>query len=161
MISTKKILMNTLAVLTLGSVVLLGFAAGAEAKLLDDHLTCFKIKDAGKIRVKVDMIANELQSEFSIHGCKVKAKADKFCVPSTKVVTYGEHDPIGGQKLENDFLCYKIRCEKQDLDPRRLVIDQFGRRHVGAFKPMEICTPAWKLDIQPGDINPIDPSDLD
>lgn len=159
-----KIIRNSLqlalAVLTafsLGAVVV----STAEAKPLDDHLTCFKIKDSGKVKAKVDMLANQAQIEYSVRGCKLKAKADEFCVPSTKIVTAGEHSPIGGQRLENDFLCYKLRCQPQDLPWRQWVIDQFGRRQVGAFKPTKICTPAWKLDITGEDVIPVDPQPQD
>jgi len=148
---------KTIAVLTLGALAILGTGFTAEAKHLDDHLACFKIKDAGKAKAKLDMIANEAQIQYSVRGCKMKAKADKFCVPATKVVTAGEHDPIGGQRLENDFLCYKLRCEPQDLPNRQAVIDQFGRRMVGGFRPVEICTPAWKLNLEGSDIIPVNP----
>ena len=156
----RKSLKLVLAGLTVASLGLVAVAT-AEAKPLDDHLTCFKIKDSGKVRVKLDMLANEAQRQYSIKGCKMQARASEFCVPATKIVTYGEHNPIGGQRLENDFLCYKLRCEKQDLPWRQWVIDQFGRRQVGAFKPAKICTPAWKLDISGTDIIPIDPQPAD
>ncbi|MFP6663322.1 MAG: hypothetical protein VCC00_03875 [Deltaproteobacteria bacterium] len=161
MISTKKILTTTLAALTLGAVALLGVAASAEAKPMDDHLACFKIKDSAKLRVKLNLLANEAQVRYSIRGCKMKARADEFCVPATKLVTYGEHSPIGGQTLRNDFLCYKLRCEQQGYQKRQWVKDQFGRRQIGAFKPARICTPAWKLDITGTDIEPIDPQPTD
>ena len=158
-------LMNTIktmiAALTLASFALLMAPSGAEAKPLDDHLACFKIKDSGKARAALDMLANEAQIQYSVRGCKMKAKADKFCVPATKIVTHGQHNPIGGQRLENDFLCYKLRCEAQDLPNRQWVIDQFGRRQIGKFKPTEICTPAWKLDITGSDVIPVNPSPLD
>jgi hypothetical protein len=152
-----KTIKTMIAALTLGALSILGTAPASEAKLLDDHLACFKIKDSGKAKAKLDMIANEAQIQYSVHGCKMKAKADKFCVPATKVVTYGDHDPIGGQRLENDFLCYKLRCEPQDLPKKQIVVDQFGRRTVGGFRPVEICTPAWKLDIQGPDVIPVNP----
>jgi len=65
----------------------------------------------------VNMIANKAQEKFTIETCKVANKAIRFCVPSTKIVTQGEHDPLlGGQVgaydpencLQNDFLCYKV-----------------------------------------------------
>jgi hypothetical protein len=161
MISMKKLLTTTLAALTLGAVALLGIAASAEAKPMDDHLACFKIKDSAKLRVKLNLLANEAQIRYSIRGCKMKARADEFCVPATKIVTYGEHNPIGGQRLENDFLCYHLRCERQRYQDRQWVKDQFGRRQIGAFRPTKICTPAWKLNIDGTDIEPVDPQPVD
>ena len=52
------------------------------------------------------------------------------------------------------------RCpssEPQDLPKKQIVVDQFGRRTVGGFRPVEICTPAWKLDIQGPDVIPVNP----
>jgi hypothetical protein len=152
-----KSINKIIAGLTLGALAILGNALVADAKLLDDHLACFKIKDSGKAKVALDMIANEAQIQYSVRGCRMKAKADKFCVPATKVVTRGQHQPIGGQRLENDFLCYKLRCEPQDLPRSQIVVDQFGRRKVGGFRPVEICTPAWKLNLDGTDIIPVNP----
>ena len=156
-----KTIKKIIAGLTLGALGIMGSALVVDAKYLDDHLACFKIKDSGKARVALDMVANEAQIQYSVRGCKIKAKADKFCVPATKVVTAGEHRPIGGQRLENDFLCYQLRCEPQDLPRSQIVIDQFGRRKVGAFRPVEICTPAWKLNLQGSDIIPLNPELID
>jgi len=139
-----------------------GIVAGQMEMTLNDHLTCFKIKDEHKItNVIVNMEANEAQKEFSVENCVMAKKALRMCIPSTKkVLTEGVADPtLGGlveaydprRCVQNDLLCYKVtKCTTENTLKPRLVIDQFnekGKKRKVRFKKvgMEICTPAWKL----------------
>ena len=85
-------------------------------------------------------------------------KGKFFCIMVEKQVTFLEDktDPplnpasFPGQDLDEDRICYKIKCPKLDppLNPLE-VTDQFGTRFVQKFKPSLLCTPALKESITP------------
>ncbi len=51
-----------------------------------------------------------------------------------------------GQELENDFLCYKIKCkETLGVPPPKLEVeDQFGTRFISGLRTHTVCAPARK-----------------
>ena len=63
-------------------------------------------------------------------------------------LTKGTVDPnaVPGVDLQQDMICYNIRCPKVTL-PSQLVEDQFGQRLFEKFKPKRLCTPARKVTI--------------
>jgi len=131
--------------ITLLAVGLLSTPAAAQPS---DHLQCHKVKDAQKFKfADVDLTA--VQAAFQLPaGCRVKGKAKTFCVPVSKAVT--DTDAPGsfigeGQDLSaNDYLCYKIKCDKTTIADT-LVTDQFGERDMQKIKTGgEICVPAVK-----------------
>jgi hypothetical protein len=74
----------------------------------------------------------------------------EFCVPATKAnVTpaTAEVNDVVGQPLQNDFICYTVKCPN-DIAPRpKLVTDQFGQRLEQKAKPAKICVPAKKTPL--------------
>ncbi len=128
-----------------------------------DHLKCYKMKDAQEYRkyeALVDLMPLPSQQDLGFpvtSGCKVKVKGRLFCIPAIKGRDPQPEDPhdapsevVEGQDLVNDFICYKMKCPRPTSDadaPPELqeVIDQFGQRAIGRFKPQIICAPANKL----------------
>jgi hypothetical protein len=130
--------------------LLAGFASTSYAQPTTlDHLKCYRIKDPAKFSASVTLEA--LQTQFGLEDCTVKGKAQLFCVPIDKTVTaYTDKTkpPLGGQaligqKLDDDRICYRIKCPKVSI-PAISVSDQFGTRDVSGFVPMLLCTPAKK-----------------
>jgi len=143
----------------------------AQVQEKNDHLMCFGVKDSETFNIKkMIMNANRVQAEYNTINCKIKKKGSiRFCVPSTKVVKKGKHDPtLGGlvpnydpnRCIQNDFLCYKVKCKNPFPNGKtQLVKDQFGStesRELTVKNQIEICTPAWKVD-EVGDIVLNDP----
>ena len=85
-----------------------------------DHLKCYKIKDPANFSATVTLEA--LQTQFGLEDCELKGKAQFFCVPVDKTVTaYKDKTkpPLSGmslvsQKLDEDRICYKLKCPKVD-----------------------------------------------
>ena len=138
------------AVVSLGLCALLLPAIGPTpaAAQLYDHLKCYKIKDAASFTSAVTLQA--LQAQFGVENCTV-LKSKLFCVPVDKEVTGFQDrtqpplnpDPsFAGQALDDDRICYKIKCPQVSLAPLQ-VTDQFGTRNVEKFKPQFLCTPAF------------------
>ncbi len=127
----------------------LGLVLASSAAAQTDHLQCHKVKDANKVTGAVIALTAG-QAAFQVpENCELKGKAIKFCVPVHKdVVKLGDAPGslIGpGQDLSaNDYVCYKVKCPKYDIDDT-LVTDQFGERNIEKIKfPKEICVPAVK-----------------
>lgn len=128
--------------LFVAAVVVFGFARGGEAQVLD-HLKCHKMKDPLKFKAVADLTA-ELQPQFSAQGCTI-GKPKLFCVPVTKEnVQPPEAAPlqVDGQQLENDFVCYNVKC--LDTPPDTEVSDQFGSRTQSRYRTTFVCAPALK-----------------
>ena len=114
-----------------------------------DHLKCYKIKDTAKFKASVTLEA--LQSQFGMEDCSLLGKGKFFCVMVDKTVTSFEDktkvalDPASfpAQRLDEDRICYKLKCPKTDI-AALAVTDQFGTREVSKFKPAMLCTPAVK-----------------
>lgn len=118
---------------------LLAVSAPAEAQ---DHLKCFKVRDASTFRVAaVDVDA--LAAGYGLESCTVLGRAKRVCVPADATVTSideGTDDPTPGETLEGWRMCYRLRCPKVELAPAEIT-DRFGTRTVSAFKAVELCTP--------------------
>ena len=124
------------------------FAGVADAQVFD-HLKCYKIKDAAKFDAMADLGA--LQAEFGMDSCRIKGRGKLFCVPASKTVTAFEDRSregipqvaMDGQALDDDRICYKLKCPVTEIDDR-IATDQFGTRQIGKFKLTLLCTPAIK-----------------
>jgi len=126
------------------------FASVTQAWAQADHLRCFKAKDGAKFDATA--VLSALQTQFGVdETCSIKGKGKLFCVPVTKSVTNFEDKSkdgipqvaFTGQTLENDRLCYKIKCPNVEIGPE-VVTDQFGTRTIEKFKSQFLCTPAVK-----------------
>ncbi|HXC51577.1 MAG TPA: hypothetical protein VN634_11875 [Candidatus Limnocylindrales bacterium] len=120
----------------------IAFAASAAAQT-DDHLKCFKIKDATTFdSAAVDLDAST--AGFGLEGCTIKGRAKEFCVPAGKTVTSitgGSVITLDGEELAYSRLCYRLKCPASEIAPV-VVTDQFGSRTIAGFKAVELCTPA-------------------
>lgn len=131
--------------------ILAALAVGSStAHAQADHLKCFKAKDSAKFNATATLSA--LQAQFGVdESCEIKGKGKLFCVPVTKQVTAFEDNskdgiaqvPITGQVLEDDRVCYKVKCPKTEI-ASEVVTDQFGARTMEKFKVDLLCTPAIK-----------------
>ncbi len=120
-----------------------------------DHLKCYRVKDTAKFSAEVDLLA--FQTQFNVDPlCKVKGKAKIFCVPVEKSVinlTYPSGSPLGpinmpGQDLQDDRLCYRVKCPVAAPIAPEEVQDQFGKRIISSFKSQWLCTNAIKTNFQ-------------
>jgi hypothetical protein len=118
-----------------------------------DHQKCYKIKDSAKFSASVDLFA--FQTQFNVDPtCRVKGKAQIFCVPVEKTVNdliYPAGSDMGpivmpGQDLTDDRLCYRIKCPAHAAIAPEEVQDQFGKRVIGKFKAYWLCTNAVKTN---------------
>jgi hypothetical protein len=117
-----------------------------------DHLKCYKVKETSDTKVNLKGIVDLNSPQFGLEpGCKIK-RATKFCVPVTKTVDLTQTTinkqpvtlmPVTGQALVDDYICYKIKCEKVDLTAN--VKDQFATRTFVKFNAKELCVPARKV----------------
>jgi hypothetical protein len=139
------------AILTVGIAAVASSSARVHAGTLD-HLICHKMVDPLQISNAVDMIT-DLQPEFTQHGCKL-IKPVEFCVPATKtnVQPPPANAGLGGQSLQNDFVCYRAECPSIIPLPDKNVRDQFGTRIQRKYKPSKICVPAYKEPIPCGGV---------
>ena len=113
-----------------------------------DHLKCYKMKDPHNFTA-VANLAPFQNPPFPVEpGCRIKVKGIEFCIPVTKTLVPGGNAPsatVVGQTLQNDFICYTMRCPKPTTPiPSVLVSDQFGSRTLQKFTARRICTPAVK-----------------
>ena len=126
-------------------------------ELRNSHLTCFRgnVAVKGRFNATIALKANDWQPQYSVNKCKLNVKKVEFCVPSTKIIlqtnttfptVLQQYPP---QELENDFLCYLMKCDETTTVPDSVVVaDQFGIKATKIVKDkvMKVCTPAWKLD---------------
>jgi hypothetical protein len=127
------------------AVLVIVTAAASAHAAVNDHLKCYKVKDALNLAAVVDLNSPQFGLEA---GCKV-SKAKFFCVPATKTVVSAEDKkthvpitplPVGGPD-PGDRVCYKVKCP-EPFPPDTQVTDQFGTRTVTKFKTSLLCTPA-------------------
>ncbi|HYC00956.1 MAG TPA: hypothetical protein VEC57_17615 [Candidatus Limnocylindrales bacterium] len=137
-------MLSTIARMT-GILVLGGVVAATPgiAGVSGDHLTCFKIKDSN---TKTNAVINltPTSDDFPVTpGCTLKTRSKELCTPSSKahVDPPSPVEDVGGEHLENSFLCYKMKCPKLDVSDMAAV-DQFGARTVSGFKTKRLCVPA-------------------
>ena len=117
-----------------------------------DHLKCYRIKDPFRFKASARISPLQNPPLSLAPGCRIKVTAREFCVPAHKQLgptlsTNIPFEDLSGQDLINDFLCYKIRCPRQDQPKRLAVADQFGRRVIQGFKPVRLCVPTRKLPL--------------
>lgn len=107
-----------------------------------DHLECFKMKDAIKLKGIVNL-PSLAGTPYDAAGCRI-GSAKKWCTPSKKQVLSSTPPAIAqpGPDLTSDYICYKISCPKVSLSQG--VQDQFGPRALGKMKQGELCVPAVK-----------------
>jgi hypothetical protein len=123
----------------------LGTAGAAHAGLpvLADHLRCHKIKDTA-LKVTYTGTLQSGHPAFPDEACTIKTPAKLLCTPVTKTIV-GEVPgvvalgAIGGG-LEEQFACYKVKCEKTTFDVE--MSDQFGTRSMTVKAPKWLCAPA-------------------
>ena len=134
--------MRTLLALLFGGVAAMAPVAAPAGTL--DHLLCYRMADPLRMQFAADLLA-DLQPEFTQRGCTL-IKAIEFCVPATKTnVTPAPPFPgLSGQTLQNDYVCYKTRCQTTTPPPNKLVTDQFGARVQRRYVVSKICVPAKK-----------------
>jgi len=109
-----------------------------------DHLMCYKMVDPLQIQAAVKMFS-DVQPQFSQNECTL-VKPVEFCVPATKTrLTPALNTPnLIGQPLQNDYICYLVKCAGSPLPPDQNVTDQFGTRTHQKYRPFTICAPARK-----------------
>jgi hypothetical protein len=139
---------------TLGFVILATVAIGLAPPMIAiaqtyDHLKCYKMKDPHNFTA-VANLAPIQNPPFPVEpGCKIKVRGVEFCIPVDKTLVPGTGNapsaPVAGQPLQNDFICYNMKCPKPPAPiPPVLVSDQFGSRTLQKFTARRICTPAIK-----------------
>jgi hypothetical protein len=118
------------------SVMLAALPAAAGAQV-QDHLSCFAVKDSaarGKYQVTIVTSAGP-------QACVVKTPAKIGCVPAAKTVV--SPAPPGGGPVApavSAFLCYKAKCPKPSGSGN--AADQFGTRTVTFRGSRYVCAPA-------------------
>lgn len=142
------------------STLLLVSSTSADAAF--DHLKCFKIKDTSNYTAFADLVTNPAQQgPFpNEDGCKILVRSKEFCVPVEKNRIFQTENPrdaphldIEGHDVQQDYLCYKMRCPKKgnpefpQLAQEQMVADQFGLRTISGFKTHKICTPTRKVNV--------------
>jgi hypothetical protein len=141
---------------------LLGLTADTAPALTYDHLKCFKIADEHNYSAMATLTTNELQAAAfpDDTSCKISVRSKEFCIPvaKTRAVDLGnpKDAPVAafiGQDLANDFICYKVRCDRPAVAPpaSQVVHDQFGPRPISGLRTAKVCTPAVKLSGGPYD----------
>ena len=109
-----------------------------------DHLMCYKMVDPLQIQAAVTMFS-DVQPPFSQRQCTL-VKPVQFCVPATKSnVTPPLTTPnLIGQPLQDDYVCYLVKCAGSAFPPDENVTDQFGTRTQRKYRASTICVPARK-----------------
>jgi hypothetical protein len=131
---------------TVTAALLVVITATSAYAQVNDHLKCYKIKDAIKLAGTADLDT----PQFGVDpGCTL-SKAKFFCVPGTKTnvtaIDKATNTPITPLAVSGpdpgDRICYKVKCPVIPGD--QTVTDQFGTRMVTKFKASYLCTPAFK-----------------
>jgi hypothetical protein len=136
--------------LSLGAVGLILTATAVQAQgTAPDHLLCYKVKDPLNLPTpnSLDMQA-VLQPEFTQKGCTL-VKPLEFCVPAVKanVNPPPSNASIVGQPLQDDYICYSMKCPNAVRPTSKQITDQFGQRLDFMVKPETICVPATKVPL--------------
>ncbi len=131
-----------------GALCILAQAVPAQAQPLNDHLKCYKAKDGNKFKEAIADLVPLQDPPFPVKpGCKIKLKGKQVCIPVSKTLnSTSAPAPLGltGLDLVNDYICYKVKCDKQEL-PDLVVSDQFGSRTIEKLKAVKwLCAPAVK-----------------
>ena len=136
------ILSVAMRLLTIAQRLVVAFALVGAAPVsaqLHDHLKCHRIKDGLTVRGAVDLDA--LRSEFSDRGCKLRG-ARLFCSPvSATLLRPGAVSNITGQPLDDDYVCYKLKCPSR-IPKGSEISDPLGTRRIRRFDTSLLCMPA-------------------
>ncbi len=144
--------MQTRSCFVMASALMLGvmFVARLATAQVADHLQCHKLKDSQKFKNVVATLDPIQIPPFALaEGCQIKGKAKELCIPTRKTITSaGDSTPPSvlppAQELTNDYLCYKVKCPKRNIDVQE-VTDQFGSRDVEKIKAAgRLCVPTVK-----------------
>lgn len=136
--------------------ILLFVGATPSPAQTSDHLKCYKVGDSHNYQATANLDTNALQAAAfpGETNCRIVVKSKEFCVPVAKTRFVDFTNPkeapeveLAGQDLQNDYLCYKVRCDKPTVLPpaTQLVVDQFGTHTVSGFRTAKVCTPAVKI----------------
>jgi hypothetical protein len=133
-------MVRSLAALTVG---LMGLVVADRATAIlttQDHLHCYKLKDAAAKKLYTADLDSANPSFPSEQGCQIKLPGKMFCraVAKHNVNPTPPGAPSGPQLFE-DFVCYKLKCGKSALTVQ--VTDQFGSRSMTVKKPTVLCSP--------------------
>jgi len=114
-----------------------------------DHLKCYKIKDPHNFSAAADLTPFQVPPFAVELGCKIRVKGTEFCIPVDKALLPGSGTvpsaPVSGQPLQNDFICYNIKCPASGTTiPPVVASDQFGSRTLQKFRVKRLCVPAIK-----------------
>jgi hypothetical protein len=140
--------MMTRRMLVLGAAVGLAIGpASSWAQAANDHLECYKVRDAARLAAVVDLATPQFGGAS---GCRVSTKSVELCVPASKQVDEATVDgnpitptPTDGPPAARSYLCYKLQCPKEQQPAfAQAVRDQFGARTVGSVRTSRLCTPA-------------------
>jgi hypothetical protein len=119
--------------------------AFAQVVFEEDHLQCYRVvADAMPPGTRIVDLANR---QFGDDKCKVRKRAAFLCAPTVKYRVDEQlvPDDPRGERLESDYLCYRMRCQN-DQQRQILIDDQFGVRPIVTFQGQMLCTPARKVD---------------
>lgn len=121
-------------------VMLLLAAASAGAQGIGDHLKCHTTSDPLKLAAAADLAAT-LQPQYSDSGCII-GKPKLFCTPTTMtdVTPTSPLPPVVGTTIDNDFICYRLRCPNRP--PAQEIADRFGVRTQTRYRSSMLCVPA-------------------
>lgn len=140
------------------ALALLSGSPGAQ----EDHLKCYKVKDPLRLKGPPPAWLDLTGPQFGSEECKIVGGFRLFCVPVQKTITAPIQrkfappggpfvdttpDPLPGETLTEDKICYKIECTEkfpEPPNPGQAVFDQFGNRTIEKLKPFLLCGPAGK-----------------
>lgn len=119
----------------------------------DNHLVCFKAKDAVKPKLKGTTVDVLVERFATLTNCSIKKMAE-YCVSAFNNVT-DEGDGLDPQafepgdlfgprqfELNSEFACFKFKCDKVDALTAD-ALSQFGVHQVEVGKPGKICLPTF------------------
>jgi hypothetical protein len=163
---------RTFLIYAAGAFLVLGFLTAdpdtAPAQT-EDHLKCYKVKDELILKPPAGADAEPewlklTGTQFGEESCKIVGGFRLFCVPVAKDINhdprmklrsetgvppyYVTPEPFVGP-VEEDKLCYKIKCEEPPPGGSQEVTDQFASRTVERMKPFLVCGPAVKGLVRP------------
>lgn len=147
-------MLRTLTAFTLVAVGAVSFSVAEAATNIvkeDDHLVCYKSKDAVKPKLKGTVVDVLMERFGSLTNCKIK-KMTEYCVSGVKRVTNegggldaqpfepGLGDDYGRRELSAEFACFKFKCDRASQVTTE-ALSQFGVHRVVVGKAGKICLP--------------------
>jgi len=143
-----------LSLVLAGAPMVVGVGSARAQTQSFDHLTCVNVStDRRLAKAPPTLTLTAEQTEFlNGEGCRVigavqVARADQLCFPTAKTPS---NPPSGLDLSGQDFLCYRIKCQQNDLHPggntQVSIADQFGSGTVFVNqRPTSklLCVPAF------------------